>query len=236
MCSQKWCQVPSLPTAVVLTVTYGELHLGFSRVPICLCNLSAHTMEIPTKTVVGQVVPANQVQLVVHPTRTSKESNPKPQKGWVLGPLDLQGLKEWPELEQKQTRELLLKWEHVFVCSDLDLGKTALIKHKIEVMDWTSFKEHYPHIPPHMYDDIRAHIQEMLDIGAIQKSHSPWASTVVLVQKKDSRPTHLNLVSSCRNEITFYSSRASCTDEPDPGNHRRPSFSWFCQPYRERLL
>ena len=25
----------------------------------------------------------------------------------------------------------------------------------------------------------------MLDIGAIQKSHSPWASAVVLVQKKD---------------------------------------------------
>ena len=36
-----------------------------------------------------------------------------------------------------------------------------------------------------MYDDMRAHIQEMLDIGAIQKLHSPWASTVVLVQKKD---------------------------------------------------
>ena len=36
-----------------------------------------------------------------------------------------------------------------------------------------------------MYDDVRAQIQEMLDIGAIQKSHSPWASTVVLVWKKD---------------------------------------------------
>ena len=36
-----------------------------------------------------------------------------------------------------------------------------------------------------MYDDMRAHIQEMLDIGAIHKSHSPWASAVVLVQKKD---------------------------------------------------
>ena len=36
-----------------------------------------------------------------------------------------------------------------------------------------------------MYDDMRAHIQEMLDIGAILKLHSPWASTVVLVQKKD---------------------------------------------------
>ena len=36
-----------------------------------------------------------------------------------------------------------------------------------------------------MYDDVRAHIQEMLDIGAIHKSHSPWASAVVLVEKKD---------------------------------------------------
>ena len=38
--------------------------------------------------------------------------------------------------------------------------------------------------PPHMYDDVKAHLQEMLDIGAIRKSHSPWASVVVLVQKK----------------------------------------------------
>ena len=36
-----------------------------------------------------------------------------------------------------------------------------------------------------MYDDVRAHIQEMLDIGAICKLQSPWASTVVLVWKKD---------------------------------------------------
>ena len=98
--------------------------------------------------------------------------------------MDLQGLKEWPELEQKQARELLLKWEHLFVCSDLHLGKTALIKHKIEVMDQIPFKECYQCIPPHMY--VRAHIQEILDIGAIWKSHSPWASAVVLVQKKDS--------------------------------------------------
>ena len=38
---------------------------------------------------------------------------------------------------------------------------------------------------PHMYDDMRAHIQEMLDIGATCWWHSLWASAVVLVQKKD---------------------------------------------------
>ena len=47
------------------------------------------------------------------------------------------------------------------------------------------FKKHYWHIPPHMYDNVRAHIKEMLNIGTIWKSHSLWTSTVVLIQKKD---------------------------------------------------
>ena len=81
---------------------------------------------------VGQVVPANQVPPVVHLTRTAKETNNQTSKGWVLEALDLQSLTEWPESEQKHARELLLKWEHLFVHSDLDLGKTALIKHKIQ--------------------------------------------------------------------------------------------------------
>ena len=149
---------PQLPAAVVLMATYRELHPGSSKVPICLHNLGAHSIEILTKTVVGPVVPTNQVPLLVLPTRASKDSNSNPQKGLVLEALDLQGLREWPKPEQEQARELLLKWEHLFVSSDLDLGKAALIKHKIEVTDWMPFKQHYWCIPPHMYDDVRAHI------------------------------------------------------------------------------
>ena len=175
---------PQLPAAVVPIATYGELHPGSLRIPVCLCNMSARAVEIPAKTVVGQVIPANQVPPVVHPTRTAKETTTKAPKGLVLEALDLQGLKEWPESEQKQARELLLKWEHLFAHSNLDLGKTALIKHKIQLTEQTPFKERYRCMPPHMYDDMRAHIQEMLDIGAIHKSHSPWASAVVLVQKR----------------------------------------------------
>ena len=70
---------PQLPTVVVPMVAYGELHLGSSMIPIYLYNLSSHSveMEIPTKNLVGQVVPANQVPLVVLLTRTSEESNEK---------------------------------------------------------------------------------------------------------------------------------------------------------------
>ena len=141
---------PQLPAAVLPIATYGELHPGSSRVLICLCNMSSHAMEVPAKTVVGQVTPANQVPLVVHPTRTTTETNTKSPKGWVLEALDLQSLQEWPESGQKQARELLLKWEHVFVQNDLDLGKTALIIHKIRLTDQTPFKERYRCIPPHM--------------------------------------------------------------------------------------
>ena len=154
---------PQLPAAVVPIATYGELHPGsFKGTSLPMHNMSTHAVEIPAKTVVGQVIPANQVPPVVHPTRTAKETATKAPKGLVLEALDLQGLKEWPESEQKQARELLLKWEHLFAHSDLDLGKTALIKHKIRLTEQTPFKERYRHIPPHMYDNVRAHIQEML--------------------------------------------------------------------------
>ena len=78
--------VPQWPTGVVPTVTYGKLHLGSSRVPICLHNLGTHSVDIPTKTVVSQVMPANQVPPVVLLTKTSEKSNSNPQKdgSWRL--------------------------------------------------------------------------------------------------------------------------------------------------------
>ena len=80
---------PQLPAAVVPMATYGELHSGSSRVPICLHNFSTCTVEIPTIAMVRWVVPTNQVPLVVHPTRTTKETCNKSSKGWVLEALDL---------------------------------------------------------------------------------------------------------------------------------------------------
>ena len=49
-------------------------------------------------------------------------------------------------------------------------------------MDYSPFKVGYCRIPPHQFEEIRKHLEE---IGAIRGSNSPWASTVVLVWKKD---------------------------------------------------
>ena len=64
---------------------------------------------------------------------------------------------------------------------DMDLDKTSLVKHSIILTDCTPFKECYRHIPPGMYQEMYNHLQEMLEIGAIWLSLSPWASPVVLV-------------------------------------------------------
>ena len=38
---------------------------------------------------------------------------------------------------------------------------------------------------PQQFEEVRKHLEEMVNIGAIRKSQSPWASTIVLVRKKD---------------------------------------------------
>ena len=94
-------------------------------------------------------------------------------------------MEEWLEDVQHQVVELFKEYHHIFVLTDLKLGCTSKIKHEIK-LDNETFKDHYRHIPPHHFEEVQKHLQDMLDIGAIRHSCSPWASAVVLVWKKDS--------------------------------------------------
>ena len=74
-----------------------------------------------------------------------------------------------------------MEYTSIFAMSDMDLGKTSLVKHSMRLMDNTPFKECYWCILPSMYEEVWEHLNKMLEIGAIQLSHSPWASLVILV-------------------------------------------------------
>ena len=102
----------------------------------------------------------------------------------ILEKLDLKGIEPWTE-QQHSVRKLLKEYQHPFALNLKELGKTSLVQHEIQLSDKTPFKERYRRIPPHQYEEVRKHLQEMLDIGAIHRSTSPWASPVVLVHKKD---------------------------------------------------
>ena len=79
---------------------------------------------------------------------------------------------------------MICKFACIFSQEDLDLGKTSIVYNSIKVNDPVPFKEQYRCISPGMYEEVKVHIQEMLDVGAIRPSNSPWVSAVVLVQKK----------------------------------------------------
>ena len=96
-------------------------------------------------------------------------------------------MEDWEPSLKKSAQDLIHEIICIFSQDDLDLGKTSIVKHSIKVNDPVPFKEQYRHIPPGMYDEVKVHIQEMLDVGAIRPSNSPCASAVVLVWKKDGK-------------------------------------------------
>ena len=96
-------------------------------------------------------------------------------------------MEKWSEDDKNAAIEMIKRNANIFSKNDMDMGRTNLVKHHIELTDPIPFKESYRRIPPQMYDEVKAHIQEMLDLGAIRHSNSPWSSAIVLVRKKDGR-------------------------------------------------
>ena len=98
--------------------------------------------------------------------------------GWTI-------LKKWPPELAKKAVALLLEFHHIFFLEPNEIGCMDATKHVIELMKDEPFKERFHHIAPPLVDEVRQHIQEMLDGGTISPSQSPWCNAVVLVRKKD---------------------------------------------------
>ena len=96
-----------------------------------------------------------------------------------------EGTSHWTEEQCSRVQAVIEKYSFLFAMNSLDLGRTDLVKHHIQLDNYTPIKDRYRRIPSHQYQEVRKHLKEMLDIRAIRRSNSPWASPVVLVCKKD---------------------------------------------------
>ena len=166
------------------------------RVAVEVANYSTKDVKIPVKCRIGEV---HLVQRVVPEAETCDEPRTPTEEtatGEMCGSHQVQDdpfLAQFDESLKKhlddtqvaEVRGLLDKWRCVFSQHDLDLGHTDQVKHRIRLTDDTPFKERHRRIPPSMIDEVRQHLQEMLDLDVIRKSESPYSSNVVLVKKGD---------------------------------------------------
>jgi hypothetical protein len=86
--------------------------------------------------------------------------------------------------EQMSLANLLLKYQDTFSKNEWDLGLTHLTEHPIATGDAAPVKLPPRRVPLAFANDEKKAIDDLLKMGVIRKSTSPWASPLVLVRKK----------------------------------------------------
>ena len=182
-----------IPDGIEVQNTYTDLQPGRSKAPVRIRNTTARDMVISKGAVVGNIFCANKIPKILNqslksatiPNRVGKvktdfdqtdskvldkdpEIKTKEDYSWLFEKLDLSGMESWPESTQVKARDLIISYVDIFSKHDLDLGQTNLTKHHIKLTDYTPFKESYRRIPPHLYEEVKAHLKEMIDLGAIR--------------------------------------------------------------------
>ena len=90
------------------------------------------------------------------------------------------------DLEQlKRLSQLVKENEDLFAADPKLPSRTNMCEHAIETGDAAPIKERSRRVPPKLEVEIERQLEEMLKNGVCRPSHSPWASNVVLVRKRD---------------------------------------------------
>ena len=191
-----YIQDGTLPPGLTVQNTYTELRKGSKKAVVVVWNHTAYPQTLQKKTQVARAIPIQLLPKTPKPKSLliPEEVCPDPQTpklmirqrhGKLCNELDLSGLASWaPKLVDK-AHQLLAEYHNIFSLDPAELGCTHLTEHTIKVTDDTPFKEHFRRIPPLMVEEVRNHLKEMLESGAIRPSQSVWCNAVMLVRKKD---------------------------------------------------
>ena len=98
---------------------------------------------------------------------------------------ELTCLESWTEENKERALDLLAEYHDILALEDGEMGCTEAAKHKIKVTDLKPFKERPRNIPSGLLEEMKNHLDHMLDVGVVKPSKSAWSNAVVLVWKKD---------------------------------------------------
>ncbi|CUT98653.1 RNA directed DNA polymerase (reverse transcriptase) [Echinococcus multilocularis] len=85
--------------------------------------------------------------------------------------------------ERKELRQLLLKYANIFSWQGVRLGRTNIVKHKIDTGEARPIWQPPRCIAPPLLEEVNRLVEEILRDEVIKPSKSPWASPIALVKK-----------------------------------------------------
>ncbi|CAI5689901.1 unnamed protein product [Oreochromis niloticus] len=153
-------------------------------VPLWLFNPGNKAVTIKEGSIAGLLQPAEAVEpSMVSPAADSLTSPP-------VIPLHLQELyaqssTDLNDYEQLQLKRLLCTYGHVFSTGPADLGRTSLVQHDIITRPGAPVKQHPRRMAGEKQQHAGQQIYDSLQSGLAQRSCSSWASSIVMVRKKD---------------------------------------------------
>lgn len=86
--------------------------------------------------------------------------------------------------QRQRIQHLLAEYADIFYQEGDVLGTTPTIQHHIATKDDTPVAQPHRRIPPHLWDELKDHLQDLVRKGVITESHSDYASPIVIVRKK----------------------------------------------------
>ena len=72
------------------------------------------------------------------------------------------------QVHVRKAKDVLGSWSSIFSTGPTDIGITDLVEHEIKLTDDTPFKEPYWRIQPGLFEEVRQHLKEMIEGGAIE--------------------------------------------------------------------
>ena len=152
--------------------------------PVCVLNVSDQPVTLYAGAMVATMTPIDP-PVGIDNIENAVASEVDGEKQQTLWQLAADSSTELTPGEIETFYHLLLTYADVLASSNSDLGRTNKLRHHIDTENARPVQQPVRRISPHRREEVKQLLGQMLNHGVVEPSSSPWASPVVLVQKKD---------------------------------------------------
>jgi len=150
------------------------------NIPIRILNTSSKPITLYKGTDLSSLEPVRVIEKGEDPEPITIK-NPDDWKDGLMKDLNA-------EIEQETRVKLdglLIDYADCFSKSEFDLGRTTMVKHKIDTGDNKPVRQTLRRQPLHYLKEIDRQLGELSSQDMVEPASSPWASNIVVVAKKD---------------------------------------------------